>query len=144
MRRNLLIIGAAIIVLAVVAIDALFQVIGDGKLKQRVILETPKTIRRVSYCNCRIDETTRRKAETTADARMFEWYEPAEFSGNQFTASIWFTIRSSCLRSLLGLNRVGYAPHLVILVEYEDGTHACRVVDLPKEPGKEDLLVSFK
>src|SRR5262249_30293700 len=122
MRHRWLIALLLLSALVLVVLEMLTLAHGIGVFKQEVVLETPKPIRRVSYCVGRFDEAVKLRVEASADPRMFDRLEPAHVTGNRFTARIYTSMRFSLLRGLTGLNRVSFDPHLIVLVEYEDGT----------------------
>jgi hypothetical protein len=100
---------------------------GVGHYNQLVILETDRPIRRVTYAASQVDDELKQAAEASADPRMFDCDEAAVQQGKWFTARIMFTDSGGPLRR----TRVAHYPHLVVYVEFEDGSRACRVVDLP-------------
>jgi hypothetical protein len=132
----LILVGATLVALA----DRFCcYALGVGHFDQSVELRSEKTIARVSYSNYGLDEEMRRHAESSADERMFSWQEPAAIVDDSFTARIMFTNKWGLFHY-----SEGFQPHLVVLVDFVDGTRACRVVDLPKQRGKEKIAVDFR
>ena len=100
---------------------------GVGSYDQLVILETDRTVRGVTYAAENVDADLRRVAEDSADPKYFDCRPAALRDGKWFAARIVFTESGGPLRR----TRVGHQPHLVVYVEFEDGSRICRVVDLP-------------
>src|SRR5262249_18318808 len=115
------------------------EFLGVGFFDQNVELNSAKPIERVSYCCYTLDEQTRRKAEDTADPRLFEWDSTVTLPGARFVAQIKFTTHSGCFH-----HRVYYCAHLIVLAEFTDGTRACRVLDLPNGCGKVPVTARFR
>ncbi|WP_020473090.1 hypothetical protein [Zavarzinella formosa] len=128
---------------------------GVGSFDQPVIIDSPKPIRRVLYCDGTFDDDIRQQAENDADTRMlgpddhidlctdnrhvlFVGYK-AEVVNNQFTAHIKFTTRSGSLRG----EQVYHRSHLVIYAEFADGSRACRFVDIPPGIEHEPFVVNM-
>jgi hypothetical protein len=135
LKLLVLLIGVATFVTALLLAT---EMLGVGFFDQEVVLESSQPIERVSYFCGTIDEATRREAENTANPKLFEWDRTCVLAGGRFTASIIFTTRSGCFH-----HNVYYPPHLVLLVEFADGTRGCRVVDLPRGRGKVPVVVRF-
>lgn len=100
---------------------------GVGFYDQRVILEIDRPLRRVTYAAFQVDNELKQAAEASADPRLFDCDEATVQQGKWFTARIMFTDSGGPLRR----TRVAHYPHLVVYVEFEDGSRVCRVVDLP-------------
>ena len=112
---------------------------GIGSFDQSVNLETDRTVRAVRYVTWTVDPETRRRAEVTADPQLFEW-EPATLTGERFTARVMCSNRSGWLRR----TRVYHESHLVVLVDFADGGHACRVVEIPPGCGRAAVVMRLR
>jgi hypothetical protein len=100
---------------------------GVGFYDQTVILETDRAVRGVTYTAENLDADLRRLAEDSADPKYFDCRPVALRDGKWFAARVMFDESGGPLRR----TRVSHQPHLVVYVEFEDGSRACRIVDLP-------------
>jgi hypothetical protein len=111
---------------------------GVGVLQQVVILESAKPIAKVYYDGWygHVGKDERRRVEDTADYPTY-FLEPARLDGDRFTARIKFTTGPGIF------DGPDCNPDVVVLVEFADGSRACRVADVPKGKGKEAIVVRF-
>jgi hypothetical protein len=115
------------------------QFYGVGFFDQQVVVDSSQPIKKVFFCCCTFNEADRRRLEAMPNPRtLVEWEEPDDFTEGHFTASITYDSISGFFH-----NRVSYPAHLAVLAEFADGTCACRVVDLPRDQGKERVVVRF-
>jgi hypothetical protein len=106
---------------------ALTESRGIGHYDQFVVIETARPVRRIAYAETSLDAEIRQRAEQTANPDMFDWTE-AEFDPDgHFAAHLKFTDRVRPFRQ----RQIFHYRHLVVFVEFEDGSRACRVADLP-------------
>jgi hypothetical protein len=139
MRRYLLVsLGLLLACAAVVLLRTPF-VLGVGFFDQEIMIESNKTIERVSYCSWTVDAETRIRAEAAVDPGLFDCREASKLAERRFQASITFTTQSGLLWSEL------YHPeHLVLYVEFSDGSRCCRVVDVPPGRGKDAISLRIQ
>jgi hypothetical protein len=129
-----------VIVAASMAVSFLLESYGVGFLDQEIVVATDRPIRRLLYDCINVDEEVRKRAEETADPRLFDYQEAERQSPQQFRARVMFTDRE---RLVFG-RRVFHPNQLVILIEFDDGRRACRVVDLPKGAHLPAVVVDFR
>ena len=78
-------------------------------------------------------------AENTADPRLFDMHALREPVGDWFVARLMFTTRSRRFFK----TEIYHWRQLVVLVEFADGTRACRVVDVPEGLSNQPVTVDF-
>src|SRR5262245_32898816 len=138
MRRAIAIALCLLPCATILAIVLMTETIGDGFYYQEVVCESAKPVVRALFASWEIDEPLRRKLEEKADPRFLASLRPADVKEGRLVARIWFTHRVGLFH-----DNLYYPPHLVILVEFEDGTRACRVLDVGKERGKKPIVARF-
>jgi len=130
-----------LVILIIVPIVAFF-IFWDGRLwlgamQQVVVIESPKRAVKVSYSCRNVSDETRRELEETTKPYLFFEFESVPVEVDRFTASI------KCTKGPWRFEDWRYNRQLVVLVEFEDGTTYRRVLDLPKEVGKEALFLKL-
>ena len=118
----------------------LFDYRGVGGFDQDVVIETRKAIRSVTYCDWTADDETRRRAEQTADPNLFDCKEVPILDGNHFIARVTFTDRFGPLRR----TQVFHRKHLVVYINFDDGSGACVVSDIPAGMGKVPIVIKIE
>src|SRR5262245_53580101 len=127
---RLMIWGLLVVLAGRLAFGRMLKRRGVSLLDRHVITDGQKPITRVISDYGNVDAEVRRRAEETADPRLSDFQETQRLSENRFLASVKFTDRSSLLR-----HEVFHPGQLIVLVDFDDGQRACRVVDIIKKDG---------
>jgi hypothetical protein len=106
-----------------------------------VELRSATPIRAVWYSNGDYDESVRRRAEAAVDRRLFDYDPASAFDGKQFTASIMWASSVSALRLVESYH---HRRQLALLIEFEGGRVACKVVDIPACHGPWSIVVEVE
>lgn len=136
--RNLILIAG--LISGIFVLDCCTHFMGDGRFDQEIIFQTEKPIAKVSYCTWTVDDELRYLVETTSDPKYFEWRETEKRGENWFSASIRYAINGGLVRG----RQVSHAKHLIVFVEFEDGSRACRVIDFPQGRGREEVVIDLR
>jgi hypothetical protein len=112
---------------------------GVGHFDQEVIVQVDRPVRRIAYSEVTLDVEARRQAEVTANPDLFDWTEAKLDPAGHFTAHLKFTDRVRPFRQ----RQIFHYRHLVVFVEFEDGSRACRVADLPAGVRGPPVVVQF-
>ena len=111
---------------------------GIGSFQQEIHLVTKIPIRHVSYCCYDADQEMRELAERTADPKPFDCRDARLISAHHYAANIRVITRSSLFN-----HDVIYPAQLFVFVEFADGAMVCKIVDLPRNCGKEPIKIQF-
>ena len=126
---------AVIVIGLCILVGLLTEVRGQGRFDQPLIVESSKQIRRVVHWDVSIDIEKRFQIERSTDA---SWLDGDAVEGNdgQFVVPVMTGIQSSVFRT-----RVSHRPHLVVAVQFEDGTFVVRVADIPPGMGQTPIVI---
>jgi hypothetical protein len=114
--------------------------IGVGHFSQELVFDSDARVERVRYCTCHIDEGIRKRAEETADPRLFEWDDAEPLDANRFRLSIKFTSQAG----LSWGDSIYHQPQLIVYAEFADSKTICRVLDLPPGKGVPEVVINFR
>ncbi len=138
--KRLLVVALGFLALCGLFYCGTYGYYGLGHFWQKVVLDSDRPIAKAFYCNLSgpLSDEERRRLESNPDpARLFE-LEPATLEGGQFDAFIRWTDRPGLFDGPY------YQDKLAVVVEFEDGSRACRIVDVPKGMGKNSITVRFR
>jgi hypothetical protein len=136
---RLLLIPIGVLALFWLTYCGTFGYYGTGHFWQEVVLDSDQPIVKASYVNLHgSSEEERRQWEAAPDPEKLFVLDPATLERNRFEA----LVRWSSGPGLF--DRPKYQADLVVVVEFADGTRACRIVQIPKGTGKEPVIVRFR
>jgi hypothetical protein len=111
--------------------------VGLGGFDQTVAVEADRPVARVLWDSWTVGEADRVRAERTADPALFD-YRPATQAGDgRYVVRIRGDVRTGPCAG----RRTYFPAHLAVLVEFADGTRACRVLELPPGEGRQVVTV---
>jgi hypothetical protein len=138
--RRLLVVPIGVLALFWLTYCGTFGYYGVGHFWQEVVLDSDRPIVKASYATVHghLSEEERRQLEAAPDLEMRLVLDTATLEGNRFEAYVMWTSGPGLF------DRPKYQADLVVVVEFADGTRACRIVDIPKGMGKEPISVPFR
>lgn len=136
-RRRWIILGGFVLLAGAATLAWRFVVaLGVGSFELTVRLSGDAPIRAVSYCSVHQEDMARRVAGNRPEANDADFRPARSLEGRAFAVSVRFTSQTD----VFGFERAYYSPrYVVLLVEYEAGTKARKLVVVP--PGRGDRSV---
>jgi hypothetical protein len=134
---RVIVVLAAVVTGILLGLASFLETYGVGHFSQDVVVETDKPILRVAYASSSLDEQTRAASRTTPHGVLPHRRRPA-------AGAIGFRPASNSRHDRWYRSQVFYQPHLVVYVEFEDGTLQCRVADIPAGRGKTPVVVRLQ
>ncbi len=113
---------------------------GGGAFNQPVTVVSSRPVCQVRYENATLDEQTRLLLlKYKAPAILEVSPKAAEFDGSGFPASVMYTTDQCGILPA----KVYHRPHLVVFVDFADGTFDVRIADIPPGMGKTPIVLHF-
>jgi hypothetical protein len=142
MHRSRWIAVAVVLLGLATLVEFTFAYLGVGAFKFTLAIETTRPITRVRTHDIHLTghPDLMQRIEEEQDPNRFEYLDEATADGdNRYTTFVFCETRTSPLR--LAHNDFWHPSHLVVFIDFADGTHVCRVIDLPEGRSKGPITV---